>query len=135
MASSTSKGKPSPAAAPALASTADLFDKQLPEALKRNAAKAQAELNATFLLTVSGVGAWLVRAVPEEEPSCKRAVTDNPHPRPDVTITIRETDFRALMNSPLKAYTAGQLAFTGKMTVDGPMQLAARLEKLLGYLA
>lgn len=113
--------------------TQKLFDVDLPAALARHAAKAYLELGATFLLTVTGVGAWKVRAVPGEAPFCTRCSVVVP-PIPDVSVTIREVDFRILLNSPVKAYTAMQLALTGKMTIEGPQVLAVRLEKLLGYL-
>lgn len=94
-----------------------------------NPAKASKELAATFQLNVTGPtgGQWHVSAL--FAPTCR------PGQAPaDVTITISDLDFQALMASPQRGYTAMQLTASRRMRVDGPLTIAMRLEKLLGYL-
>ena len=106
-----------------------LFDIELPAALAKNAAKASKELAATFQLNVTGSagGQWHVSAI--FAPTCK------PGQAPaDVTVTMSDLDFQALMASPQRGYTAMTMATRGRMKIEGPLAVAMRLEKLLGYL-
>jgi len=106
-----------------------LFDIELPAALAKNAAKASKELAATFQLNVTGPtgGQWHVSAL--FAPTCK------PGQAPaDVTVTMSDLDFQALMASPHRAYTAARMGAVGKMKIEGSLAVAMRLEKLLGYL-
>jgi hypothetical protein len=106
-----------------------LFNVELPAALAKNAAKASKELAATFQLNVTGPtgGQWHVSAL--FAPTCK------PGQAPaDVTVTMSDLDFQALMASHQRGYTAMSMAARGRMKVDGPLTIAMRLEKLLAYL-
>jgi SCP-2 sterol transfer family len=112
-----------------------LLDHDLPAALIANAARAQKELGAIFLVTITGTkqesGAWIITALPGLPVSCKRLENEA---MADVSVVMRATAFHKLMASPMKAYTAMQLSMTGEMTVEGVPSIAARLEKLLSYV-
>lgn len=112
-----------------------LLDVDLPKALAANAARAQRELGAIFLITVTGdkkeAGAWIITALPGLPVSCKRLENEA---MADVSITMRATAFQKLLASPMKAYTAMQLNMTGELTIEGNLTTAARLEKLLALV-
>lgn len=112
-----------------------LFDIDLPKALAANAAKAQQELGAIFLITITGdakeAGAWMITAVPGIPPSCKRLENEA---MCDVSITIPAARLIKLLATPMKAYMAMQYRMTGVMSIEGNLAVAARLEKLLGLI-
>jgi hypothetical protein len=107
-----------------------LFDEVLPAALKANPTQARATLDASFALTVSDVGAWIVVARRGSMPIyCKKL---EKIAETDVSVTMREEHLQQLLASAVKPYTAMQLFLSGRMTVEGPHATAMRLGSLLG---
>jgi len=101
-----------------------LFDEDLPLALKKHTAEAQA-IGATFQLNVTGAGQWYVNLTPSG-PFCVRGVEPA-----DCTVTIREDDFRALLASP-KTMTV-YLFLRGRLKLDGERVVATKLYKLFSF--
>lgn len=109
----------------------NLFETDLPRAFAAHPEKAAA-LDASFAITVTGVGSWLVFCERGYRPAVHALVDWNGDAT--VSITLREEAFQQLASSTSKQYTAMQLYMGGKLSVDGPLAVAMRLEKLLGLL-
>jgi hypothetical protein len=100
----------------------ELFDKQVPEALKAHPDKA-AEVNAIYLFKISGEGGgeWTVNLT-GSAPSCVRGDAGGAQ----CTIEIAHEDFKTMLTDP----NAGmQLYFQGKLRVAGDPMLATRLQQ------
>jgi len=105
-------------------SAKEIFDKRVPEALKKYPDKAR-EINAIYLMRVSGDGGgeWTVDLV-SNPPTCQVGA----HGTPQCTIDMANEDFEAMMENPQLGM---QLYFQGKLKVEGDPMLATRMTKLL----
>lgn len=100
------------------------FDKELPETVKANPGKIEG-FEGTLLFTITGDkgGNWTVDIRNKE-----LKVTQEQAANPDITITMKDSDFVDFINKKL----SGQMAFmTGKLKFKGNMQLAMKLQGLL----
>jgi len=100
----------------------ELFDKQVPEALKQHPDKAR-EVNAIYLFKISGEGGgeWTV-TLTGDSPSCVRGDAGGAQ----CTIELAHEDFKTMLSDP----NAGmQLYFQGKLRVAGDPMLATRLQQ------
>jgi putative sterol carrier protein len=102
----------------------NLFDKQLPEALAKNADAAK-QIGATYQLNITGDGGgeWFI----DVSSSGPKAERGNPGTA-ECTITISVEDFQKLHENPQA--NGMQLFFAGKLKVSGNQMLAMKLQKL-----
>jgi len=104
----------------------DIFEKKIPERLKKNPDVAQ-KINSTyqFDLTGDGGGEWYVDLTkPDGGEVAAGKLAD-----PKVVVTMTSKDFVDLASGKLN----GQMAFmTGKLKIKGDMSLALKLQQILG---
>ncbi len=100
----------------------ELFDEQIPAALKAHPEKAKA-VGAIYLFKISGDGGgdWTVDLA-SEPPSCTRGDSG----KAQCTIEVASEDFKSMLGNP----TVGmQLYFQGKLKVAGDPMLATKLQQ------
>ena len=105
-------------------SAAELFDEQLPAALKQHPDKAKA-VNAVYCFKISGDGGgdWTVDLA-SDPPSCTRGDSG----KAQCTIEVAHDDFKAMLGNP---QVGMQLYFQGKLKVSGDPMLATKLQQFL----
>jgi hypothetical protein len=103
---------------------AELFDEQLPAALKQNPDKAKA-VNAVYVFKISGEGGgeWTVDLA-SDPPTCTRGDSG----KAQCTIEVEHEDFKAMLGNP---QVGMQLYFQGKLKVSGDPMLATKLNQFL----
>jgi putative sterol carrier protein len=101
----------------------ELFDDQLPAALKSHPDKAKA-VNAVYCFKISGDGGgdWTVDLT-ADPPTCTRGDSG----KAQCTIEVSNDDFQAMLGNP---QVGMQLYFQGKLKVTGDPMLATKLQKL-----
>jgi putative sterol carrier protein len=104
-------------------SAQELFNQQVPEAIKANPDKAK-EIGAVYLFKVTGDdgGTWTVDLV-NDPPSC----TEGDKGNAQCTIEVAHSDFKEMLKNPAMGM---QLYFQGKLKVTGDPMLATKLQKL-----
>ena len=105
-------------------SAAELFDEQLPAALKQHPDKAKA-VNAVYAFKISGEGGgdWTVDLA-SDPPTCTRGDDG----KAQCTIEVAHDDFKAMLGNP---QVGMQLYFQGKLKVSGDPMLATKLQQFL----
>jgi hypothetical protein len=101
----------------------ELFDEQVPAALKAHPEKAK-EVNAIygFNITGDGGGQWTVDLV-SDPPSCTRGDSG----KAQCSIEVAVEDFNAMLGNPQLGM---QLYFQGKLKVTGDPMLATKLQQV-----
>jgi len=100
------------------------FETELPAAVQADPKKIEG-FTGTLLFNITGDqgGTWTLDIRDQKLEVKAEAV-----PNPDITVTMKDTDFVNFVNKKL----SGQMAFmTGKLKVKGNMQLALKLRNLL----
>lgn len=100
--------------------TKKLFNEDLPAAMERNKADAQA-IGAKYQMNVTGSGEWYIDCT-ASGPSCVPGSQ-----AADCTITLADEDFQKLYDNPQAGM---QLYMGGKLKVGGNPMLAMKLQKL-----
>jgi putative sterol carrier protein len=102
----------------------ELFDEQLPAALKQHPDKAKA-VNAIYLFKIGGEGGgdWTVDLT-SDPPTC----TPGDAGKAQCTIEVDHEDFKAMLGNP---QVGMQLYFQGKLKVSGDPMLATKLQQFL----
>jgi len=100
----------------------ELFDEQIPAALKNHPDKAK-EVNAIycFKITGDGGGEWTVDLT-IDEPTCVQGDTGNAQ----CSIEVEHDDFKQMLSDPQAGM---QLYFQGKLKVTGDPMLATKLQQ------
>jgi putative sterol carrier protein len=106
----------------------ELFDEQVPEALKHNPEKAK-EVNAIYCFKIEGEGGgvWTVDLT-SDPPTCATEVGDNAQ----CTIEVSHEDFMTMLSDPQAGM---QLYFQGKLKVTGDPMLATKLQEFFKLAA
>lgn len=101
----------------------ELFDEQVPAALKEHPDKAKA-VNAIYCFKVSGEGGgdWTIDLV-SDPPSCARGDSG----KAQCTVELAHDDFMSMLGNPQAGM---QLYFQGKLKVTGDPMLATKLQQL-----
>jgi len=104
-------------------SAQELFNQQVPEAIKQYPDKAK-EIGAVYLFKITGDdgGEWTVDLV-SSPPSCTSGNKGNAQ----CTIEVAHSDFKEMLKNPALGM---QLYFQGKLRVTGDPMLATKLQKL-----
>jgi len=104
-------------------SAQELFNTQVPEALKSHPDKAK-EIGAVYLFKITGDdgGTWTVDLA-AATPSCVQGDKGNAQ----CTIEVAHADFKSMLQNPALGM---QLYFQGKLRVTGDPMLATKLQKL-----
>ena len=104
-------------------SAKELFDEQVPAALKAHPEKAKA-VGAVYCFKISGEGGgdWTVDLA-GDPPTCTRGDTG----KAQCTIEVAHEDFKSMLGNP---QVGMQLYFQGKLKVTGDPMLATKLQKL-----
>jgi hypothetical protein len=105
------------------ANAQELFNQQVPEALKQHPDKAK-EIGAVYLFKITGAdaGTWTVDLA-SSPPTC----TEGDKGNAQCTIEIDHGDFKSMLGNPALGM---QLYFQGKLKVTGDPMLATKLQKL-----
>ena len=105
-------------------SAAELFDEQLPAALKSHPDKAKA-VNAIYAFKISGEGGgdWTVD-LSADPPTCVSGDTGSAQ----CSIEVSSEDFNSMLTNP---QIGMQLYFQGKLKVSGDPMLATKLQQFL----
>jgi hypothetical protein len=100
----------------------ELFDEQVPAALKAHPDKAKA-VNAVYCFKISGDGGgeWTVDLA-SDPPTCTRGDTG----KAQCTVEVSNEDFKAMLGNP---QVGMQLYFQGKLKVTGDPMLATKLQQ------
>lgn len=100
-----------------------LFNVDVPEALKRNPDKAR-EIGAIYLFKIAGEGGgtWTVDLVANPP-----AVSEGDKGNAQCTFEVSSDDFKQMLTNPAMGM---QLYFQGKLKVTGDPMLATKLQKL-----
>jgi putative sterol carrier protein len=109
-------------------SAQELFDQQVPEALKQHPDKAK-EINAVYVFKITGDdgGTWTVDLT-GTPPTCTQGDKGNAQ----CTIEVAHSDFKQMLANPAMGM---QLYFQGKLKVSGDPMLATKLQKLFSMQA
>ncbi len=109
-------------------SAQELFNTQVPEALKAHPDKAK-EIGAVYLFKITGDdgGTWTVDLA-SATPSCTPGDKGNAQ----CTIEVAHADFKQMLANPAMGM---QLYFQGKLKVTGDPMLATKLQKLFSMSA
>ncbi len=104
-------------------SAQELFNTQVPEALKAHPDKAK-EIGAVYLFKITGDdgGTWTVDLA-SATPTCTQGDKGNAQ----CTIEVAHADFKSMLQNPALGM---QLYFQGKLRVTGDPMLATKLQKL-----
>jgi len=104
-------------------SAQELFNTQVPEALKAHPDKAK-EIGAVYLFKITGDdgGTWTVDLA-GSPPTCTSGDKGNAQ----CTIEVAHADFKSMLQNPALGM---QLYFQGKLRVTGDPMLATKLQKL-----
>lgn len=102
----------------------ELFDEQLPAALKAHPERAKA-VDAVYCFKISGDGGgdWTVDLT-ADPPTCNRGDSG----KAQCTIEVSNDDFQAMLGNP---QVGMQLYFQGKLKVTGDPMLATKLQQFL----
>jgi hypothetical protein len=102
----------------------ELFDEQLPAALKAHPEKARS-VNAVYMFKIAGDdgGDWTVDLT-SDPPTCTRGDSG----KAQCTIEVAHEDFKAMLGNP---QVGMQLYFQGKLRVSGDPMLATKLQQFL----
>ena len=101
-----------------------IFDDILPEKLEDN--DEIGDIDAVYQFDISGDdgGTWSIDFTKESD-----FVSEGSHDDPDCTIDVAGSDFVGMWNGDLSGQ---QLFMMGKISVDGDMGLALKLQKFIG---
>jgi putative sterol carrier protein len=100
----------------------ELFDEQVPAALKAHPDRAKA-VNAVYCFKISGEGGgdWTVDLA-SDPPTCQKGDTG----KAQCTIEVSAEDFKSMLGN---AQVGMQLYFQGKLKVTGDPMLATKLQQ------
>lgn len=106
----------------------ELFNEQVPEALKQNPDKAK-EVNAIYCFKIEGDGGgeWTVDLT-ADPPTCVPEAKDTAQ----CTIEVSHEDFMTMLSDPQAGM---QLYFQGKLKVTGDPMLATKLQEFFKLAA
>jgi hypothetical protein len=104
-------------------SASELFDVQVPDALKQHPEKAR-EIGAIYLFKITGDGGdtWTVD-LKNDPPTCQKGDKGGAQ----CTVEVAHADFKEMLKNPALGM---QLYFQGKLRVTGDPMLATKLQKL-----